>query len=331
MQARVWASLCGAFAVASCTAGSSVPNGSVVFDETVALERGAQEDRATREVVVDGDAILVAVVDENLTDVRVALSIKGDPGNEPVEVENHLEGAGIEIATRAVPRGARVAVTLTGAPRAIKPGSVHLKLQQFVNDGSDDGQLVDLLSGYQAWSAATAASFRAADVTRNALPAIDRAIASFQRPGGDVVLAAEAQRIKANLYHHFKLDAQKSYELATRAVEAFQKAGSASSVPLARTQLLQALTLVDVAADPKSTHPPAPDASIMARTLLTELGADRARLARVERARAYRALGLLDLREGQAQNADYYLDLAQSMHESAGHAPPDVTPLAPRP
>ena len=42
---------------------------------------------------MDGDAILVAVVDENLTDVRVALSIKGDPGNEPVEVENHLEGA----------------------------------------------------------------------------------------------------------------------------------------------------------------------------------------------------------------------------------------------
>src|SRR5688572_2471506 len=117
MKARFLVPLCGALLVAACTPKSSVPDGTAVLDEDVTLERQAQWDTATREVSVDGDAILVAIVDENLTDVRLKLSATDadDPAIEPVEVENNLEGTGVEIAVLAVPRGARVTVTLTGA------------------------------------------------------------------------------------------------------------------------------------------------------------------------------------------------------------------------
>lgn len=320
MQAKFWVPLCGVLAVAACTARSSVPNGGLVIDETIPLVRGAQWDTATREVTVDGDALLVAIVNENLTDVRVRLAFVGDDG-EAVEVENHLEGNGFEIATRAAPRGTKVTLTLAGPRHASAPGAVHLKLHQFVNDGSDDGQLADLLTGYQSWSAATAAKLRVEEIPAVALPAIDRAIVSLQRPGGDPLFAAEAQRIKANLYYRAN-DAQKSYEFATQSVDALTKAGSAYAVPLARAQLTQAMALAKVARDPKATHPPAPDAKIMARQLLAELGNDRSRLGRVERARATYARGLLDRDDGRAQDADYYLDLAISMFQSAGYKPP---------
>src|SRR5688572_144295 len=218
MNARFCVPLCGALLVAACTPKSSIPDGTAVLDEDIALERQAQWDTATREVSVDGDAILVAIVDENLTDVRLKLSATGgDDAIAPVEVENNLEGTGVEIAALAVPRGARVTVSLTGAQNSTKAGAVHLRLRQFSADAAGDSPFAAQLAGYQSWSSATAARFRADEVEQIALPAIDRAITSFRQPQGDASLVAEALRVKANMYYFFLIDVRKSYEAATQA------------------------------------------------------------------------------------------------------------------
>jgi CHAT domain-containing protein len=323
MKARFWVPLCGAVAVAACTPKSSVPDGTAIVDEVVALERQAEADVATRIVTVDGDALLVAIVDENLTDVRVRLSVAGgDEPVEPVEVENNLEGAGTEIAAVEVPHGARVTVTLTGPPYSGKPGSVHLRLRQYSD--ADTAQV----AGYRAWSAATAARFRNDAIVETALPAIDRAIASFREPQGDAALAAEAQRVKANMYYYFMIDVRKGYEAATQSVEAYQGLAATHALPLARARLLQAFTLSDLATNPASKNPSASEANALARQLLTELAADPSPLGTIERARAISALAVTDRNDSRGEDSKRRLDEAMAMYQRAGYTAGEFTTLA---
>src|SRR4051812_29821522 len=106
MNLRIGMPLIGILALAACAPKSSIPSGSVVFDEDVALMRAAKSDHASREVMVDADSIIVAVVDERLTDVRVKLTATGANAGriKPVEVTSNLAGSGLEIATIEAPR-----------------------------------------------------------------------------------------------------------------------------------------------------------------------------------------------------------------------------------
>jgi hypothetical protein len=318
MKAMLWGPICGALVAASCTQ-SAATHDSALIDEGITLERRAQMDVATREVTVDSPAVLVAIVDENLTDVRVRMAVAGNAA-PAVEVENNLEGAGTEIAVLEVPRGARVSVTLTGPANGARPGTVHLRLRQMAAK-NENPAIAALLDGYRAWSDATAATLRKDDIA-NALPTIDRAIASFQESAVEHALAAEALRVKANMYFYFGLDMPKAYEIATQAVAAHQTSGNAPA--LARAELLQAFTLAELAADPQSKHPPAADANILARDLFGRLSEDAKRLGRLERAAAMTALAVMDRNDGRADWATYRFDEARTMYESVGHASADL-------
>jgi hypothetical protein len=100
MKTRIGVPLLGTLLLAACVPHASNPGGAVVLEERVALVREEDRDIATREFAVDSDGVLVAIVDEAMTHVRLTLSILGrQAGNiEPVEVENRLAGAGTEIA-----------------------------------------------------------------------------------------------------------------------------------------------------------------------------------------------------------------------------------------
>jgi 7-keto-8-aminopelargonate synthetase-like enzyme len=66
----------GAIALLACTPVKETADELVLLDEPVQLVRTAEHDVAVRELHVDDDALVVAYVDENLTDVRVTISAK---------------------------------------------------------------------------------------------------------------------------------------------------------------------------------------------------------------------------------------------------------------
>ena len=117
MHGRYWvAALCAAL-LAACQRHDAVPDGTVVINETVALSRLATADTATHAFTVNDDSIVIAFADEQLTDVRLKIVAADADGKvlNSSEVENHLGGAGIEIAALSVPEDAHVTVTLTSA------------------------------------------------------------------------------------------------------------------------------------------------------------------------------------------------------------------------
>ena len=174
MDARLKSTALWACLLAGCAPQSSIPDGAVVLDEEVTLTRQANVDSAEREIPVDGTSVIVAVVDEQVTDVRVKLSVSGDTANE---VENNLGGAGLEIATLRAPRGSRVTVTLTSAQDSNAPGHVHLRIRRFDIE-PDDPKLAVQLEAFNAWSSATNANHRADAIKKSGLDDIDRAIAA---------------------------------------------------------------------------------------------------------------------------------------------------------
>src|SRR5689334_10403092 len=131
MKSRIGVPVLGILMLTACAPHSSKPDGAVELDEVVQLARHEAVDVATRETFVD-DGVLVAIVDEGLTDVRLNLSAVGRHAAsvKPVEVENMLAGAGTEIAALEVPEGTRVVITLTGPQNAIRPGAVKLRSEE---------------------------------------------------------------------------------------------------------------------------------------------------------------------------------------------------------
>jgi len=126
------AAFCAAL-LAGCQRQNAVPDGALMIDETVALSRQTTFDTAARTLTVNDASIVVAIADEQLTDVKLkiaATDVNGKSRNS-TEVENNLDGAGIEIASLSVPEGAHVTVTLTGAPDANTPGRIPLRVRLY--------------------------------------------------------------------------------------------------------------------------------------------------------------------------------------------------------
>jgi len=120
--------------------------------------RGPSVDSAQREFDVDGGSVIVALVDEQLTDVKLQLAIVDSHGKvlTPVEVENNLRGAGVEVAALTVLRDAHIRVTLVSQQDAKKPGRVRLKMRRF--EAGKDSKFSSSRDAFKAWSIATTAS-----------------------------------------------------------------------------------------------------------------------------------------------------------------------------
>jgi len=165
--------------LAACRPHAAVPDGAVVVDETVQLSRQPTSDTAARSLIVDDDSIIVAFADEQLTDVSLKLSAVDEDGKalDSVEVENHLAGAGIEIAALDVPEDARVTIRLDGTPDGISPGKVHLRVRQYRKAAQSQAEFQAQVRSAQAWSVATRSNMRPDSFRKSGLPNIDPAIA----------------------------------------------------------------------------------------------------------------------------------------------------------
>jgi len=93
---RTWivASMLGIGALTACAPREQTPDERVLLDETVPLIRQTTSDVATRELEVDSDSVVVAIVDEKLADVHVTLATNGSGrgADTSVFVENNLAG-----------------------------------------------------------------------------------------------------------------------------------------------------------------------------------------------------------------------------------------------
>ena len=321
MIRSVGVSILGIVVLAACVPQVKTPDELVLVDETIPLSRAATGDEATREFTVDSDAVIVATVDEGLTDVRVKLAAIGSSNKtlKPVEVENNLAGAGVEIAALQVPQSSRVMLTLSGPPNATQPGRVHVRVLRLRTQPGNAAPYSARLPGYRAWSQATLSSVRSTEFTSSAIPALDRAITSFAGPNGNAPLAAQAQLLKSNGLRFFQLDFQQSRIAAQAARQSF--ANLPTRVPLdeARARFAEARALSAMSGQRTAVNTSAEGAAGLARELLTALVAPDSALGPIERARALSALGDLELNASQLDDTDKHYADAQAIYHEAGY------------
>jgi len=321
MNFRFWLPAAGALLVAACTPGPSTPDGAVLLDEDVALVRGPNVDSAQRDLDVEGDSVIVAFVDEQLTDIKLQVGVLNSAGKvtAPVEVENNLRGAGVEVAALDMPRGSRIRVTLTGEHDATKPGSVHLRLRRFDADAKQS-KFAASLTAFKAWSAATNATFRVDEITGSALANMDRAIARLESAQGDATLAAQARLVKSKMLYFFHVDWRQSLEEAQRAAAAFAKLPTPDPLGEARAKFGEALALMKISIDRKSVNPTAEEALKLARETLTALSAPTSPFGPIERAGAIGALGQMDFGAALLDDAEKRFEEARANYEAAGYS-----------
>jgi CHAT domain-containing protein len=319
MICRFWLPFAGALLLAACSSRPSTPDGAVLFDEDVALVRGAIVDSAQREIEVDGDSVIVAFVDEQLTDVTLKLSVIDSDGKTPApEVENKLRGAGVEIAALATSRTSRIRVTLTSEQESMTPGRVHLRLRRFDSD-SKSSKFAAQLAAFKAWSAATNASFRVDAVTATGLPDMDRAIASLNSAQGDAALAAQARLVKTKMLYFFHVDWREARAEAQRAATAFRALPTPDRLGEARANFGEALALMKISIDRKSVDPTPEEAVKLARESLTALSAPDSVFGPIERAGAIGALGQLDFAAAMLDDAEKRFEEARTIYLAAGY------------
>ena len=307
--------------LAACEPHSSTPSGSVLFEDDVVLVRGAKLDEARREIQVDSAALLVAIVDENLTDVRVRLAVDDDKSVVPVEVENHLAGSGTEVAALEVPRSARVIVTLTGPQNSTQPGAVHVRIRQFSRDAADNAGVA---MGLTAWSAATAADARIDAIRSAGLAQIQRAVTNLGAPAGDPGLAAEARLIRANMLEYFALDAREARAEAGRAAHAFETLPQPSALNAARAALVEARALSQISEAQDAVNPTAEEALGQAQRILAELVAPTSPFGPIERARAIDGIARLESNSALMDDSDRHFAEARALYRSAGYTAGEV-------
>jgi tetratricopeptide (TPR) repeat protein len=321
MNSRICLPVFGILLLSSCTPHSSTPDGAVIFDAGVALTRGASLDSAQRDITVDEDSIIVALVDEQLTDVtvRLALATSDKDPAIPVETENHLRGAGIEVAALEVRRGARLQIFLSGPPDASTPGKVRLRVLRFDADGNAPNTRAQL-AGLKAWSIATNANYRGDSIKKAALADMDRAIESLSSAAGDPALAAEARLVKANMYQYFQVDWDKAHKEAQLAARSFAGLAKPDKINEQRANYIEAQALVEISADRAAVNPTAEEAGMLARTILLALSAPTSGFSTLERARAIATLGYLDINNGKPDDAQRRFEAAASIYREAGNS-----------
>jgi CHAT domain-containing protein len=318
MNRRFWLPAVGAIFLLSCSSGPSTPDGAALFDEEVSLVRGPHVDSAQREIEVEGGSVVVATVEEQLTDIKLKLTVidGGAKSPAPIEVENNLRGAGMEVAALAIPRGSRIRITLTGPQDASSPGRVRLRLQRF--DG-DKTRFAAALAAFRSWSAATNSTFRVDTIMSSALADMDSAIASLESAQGHAALAAQARLVKSNMLNYFHLDAHEARAESQRAARAFSALTTPDRLGEARAQFQEAHALMQISIDRKAVNPNAEEAVRLAREILTSLNAATSAFGPVERAGVVGATGQLDYSTVMLDDAEKRFEEARGMYEAAGY------------
>ncbi|HEU4779191.1 MAG TPA: hypothetical protein VFS58_04835, partial [Steroidobacteraceae bacterium] len=322
MNGRFWLPAVGSLILCACSPRTTVPDGSRVLDEDVTLSRQADQpiDSATREFPVDDDTILVAIVDENLTDVQLEFATVDSEVDapKPVKVENHMNGSGVEVALFQIADGARVRVTLTSAQDSVQPGTVHLQVRQFSAGAARDQEFASQVGAFRAWSAATDASFRVDAVEKTGLPEIQKAIDGLGAAQGDAALAAHARLIKARMLSLVRTDRGEARAEAQRAAAAFAGLPKPDALNEARAKYLEALALTEISHDRESKEPTADEAKKLARDLLEQMSASASVLGPIERARAITALARLDIHMMLAVDANQKFEQARAIYQENG-------------
>ncbi|HUQ10970.1 MAG TPA: CHAT domain-containing tetratricopeptide repeat protein, partial [Steroidobacteraceae bacterium] len=264
------------------------------------------------------DAIVVATIDEQLTDVTLALTAldADDDTSKPIEVENHLGGAGIEIAALRVPAGSRLQVKLWGAPDATTPGAVHVLVRQYAANADSDATVGPEVSAYLAWAAATRSSLRADVVKKTSLSEMQRAVDEFAKAGSQRPLVAAALLTKARMSHYFKVDQHAARADAMRAAQDFKQSGD--EVNAARAEYVEALALAEISGDSQAVDPTPEEAVALARQKLDRLSADGSPLTPIERARALAARGDIELDQMHTDDATRLYEQARDQFKAAG-------------
>jgi CHAT domain-containing protein len=279
--------------LAACTSGEkNAVDGVLVYDAEVQLNRGARRDTAVLEFTLPARSALLALVDENDTDVKVrwVADGAGSGAPPPVEVENEMRGEGMEVALFEMPRAGKATLTLEGAPDWQMPGRVKLRVLRF-DAPAADRRVTARLAAWRAWTAATLADHHSAeDLSKAGLTAMDGAIAHFEAPGGDAYFAAWARLTRGYLIYWTELDWREALAEARRAAAAFEELRPAQQRNVARARYYEASALLEIANDRASIHPTAAEASTEGRRLLQELHANTA-LSALERARCTNNLG----------------------------------------
>ena len=319
MKRGFWLPAVGAIFVVSCTSGPTTPDGAVLFDEEISLVRGSHVDSAQREIKVERGSVIVALVDEQLPDVKVSLEVidSGAKTPAPIEVENNLRGAGIEVASLAASRDSRIRVTLTGAQDAKTPGHVRLRLRRF---DAETNNFAPSLAAFKSWSAATNSSYRVDTIETSALADMDRAIAALESAQGDAALAAQARLVKSNMLNYFHLDPRDARAEAQRAAHGFSTLPTPDRLGEARANYQEALALMQISIDRKSVNPTADEAIQLAREALTSLSAASSVFGAVERAGAVGAMGHLDFSTVMLDDAEKRFEEARTIYQDAGYS-----------
>jgi CHAT domain-containing protein/Tfp pilus assembly protein PilF len=319
MRSRIFLPVFGLVVLMACSQGRSIPDGAALIDEELALARGAQADSAFREFTVDGDSVIAAIVDERLTDVRLRLSLIEPSAHAPdVEVENHLDGAGLEVATLRAPSGSRVRVSVFGAADATKPGIVHLRVRSF-DAGNPLSNYNTEVAALASWSAATHVAARPDAVRKSGREAMNRAIKRLVSAQGDARLAAHARLVKSRMLSYFRVDWQESRDEARRAAAAFAELAEPDARGAARANYLEVLALIGIAGNGAAVSPSPAEATRRARALLADLTSEAKAPSAVERARAIAALGDIELDAGNTDFARQHYEAAATIYRGAGN------------
>ena len=320
MFARIGALLLGCGLLAACARNApALPDGSLVLDESVALSRSNQLDSASRVFTVDGDSIVVAFVDEQLTDVKLKLSAAGGAKDfiAPVSVENHSGGTVPEIAVLRVRDGARVTVALEGPPTAERAGAVRLRVKLFGSRAARGSRFAAQIAGFEAWAAATNAGYRGDDFKEQGLAQIDRAIANLEGSDGDALFAAQARLLKAQQLAFFEVDFRATRAEAQRAAESFSAPDA--GLNRARARYIEALGLRGMSLDRAAVDPTADEATQLARDILADLTGASSPFGPIERARALDVLGSIDLNASKLDDAQSRFEAAEALYRAAGN------------
>ncbi len=308
--------------LAACTPGPATPDGAVLIDEEVALERQAV-DVAHRVIEVDANSVLVAIVDENLTDVRIKLeAVNSSKDSKPVEVENHLEGVGVEVAAIDAPKGSRIKLTIWGPPDKTAPGRVHLRVRRYDESSKFPAQV----GGFEAWSIANNAANDGGAINRSGLKDMTRAIELLDSPGGDAALVADARLIRTNML--LTLTEVELFEArveSQRTAKAFAALPKANALGVARARFLDARALSKISQAPSWAKPDPPQdvAEKMARDILTELSGPTSPFGPIERARMVAKLGYMDSNHS-AEQAQVNFEAARLLFKEGGHVAGEV-------
>jgi len=313
------AALCLALLVA-CERHEPIPDGTLVIDETVALERQGSWDTATRTLTVHDDSIVVAYADEQLTDVRVRIAVTDEDGQAlaSAEVENHLRGVGIELAALSAPEDSRVTITLTGGQDAATAGKVPLRVRLYSTAAESKPEFAAQLAAFKTWSAATDSSMRPDSFLKSGVANLRHTITKLESEGGDSTLAAEALLVKAQLLIHYDLDPRGARSEAQRAAQAFAALPNPDAVDLARARFIEAQALIAMTIDQDSVDPTPEEARKLATEILEALSAADSPFGPVERARAVETLGHLARSQSRGKEATPRFEQAQSLYHSAG-------------